>query len=70
MIASAVNASGAIHFLSLFNVTAPGLDLCLFKKKKEREKKKSTRAACLAAFNVFVLSFPNVKRARQMNRRG
>lgn len=26
------NASRAIHSLSLFNVTAPGLDLCLFKK--------------------------------------
>lgn len=38
LIASAVNASGAIHFLSLFNVTAPGLDLCLFKKKGEREE--------------------------------
>lgn len=27
-------ASGRIHSLSLFNVTAPGLDLCLFKKEK------------------------------------
>lgn len=44
-------ASRAIHSRSLFNVTAAGLDLCLFKKKK----KKSAQAACLAPFNVFVL---------------
>lgn len=49
-------ARRAIHCLSLFNVTVPGLDLCLFRKKKKQPEQ-----TCLAPFNVFVLWFPNTE---------